>query len=79
VHRKRFFGLMLAFAAAATAIGSAGARPIAVESAPNLSTLRGIQQYLRAHGFDPGRFVVQRGGFNYSGPKCPGARWHCTM
>jgi hypothetical protein len=43
-----------------------------------LSTDRGVAALLNAKGLSGKGFVVQRGQFNYAGPKCPGRKWNCT-
>ena len=50
----------------------------AVSTGVDLSTHRGVQTYLKSHGWDPGQFVIQRGLRNYAGPHCPGVGWSCT-
>ncbi len=44
----------------------------------DVSTRAGANRLLRALGYNPRQFVVQRGARNYAGLKCPGKRWTCT-
>ena len=44
----------------------------------DVSTRAGANRLLRALGYDPRQFVIQRGARNYAGLKCPGKRWTCT-
>jgi hypothetical protein len=43
-----------------------------------LSTDQGVAAFLNAKGLNAKSFVIQRGQFNYAGPKCPGRKWNCT-
>src|SRR6266498_4541630 len=70
--------MLSAAVAAGVLLLSAGAGTGAVGSAPDLTTQRGVTQYLAALGLSPDGFVVQRGARNYAGPSCPGKRWNCT-
>jgi hypothetical protein len=60
----------------ANSVGAA-ARPVGATRA-DLSTDRGVAALLNAKGLSAKGFVVQRGQFNYAGPKCPGRKWNCT-
>jgi len=64
-------------AAAAFLITSAGAGASAIPKV-DLSTNSGVAKYLKSIGVSPKGVVIQRGLRNYAGPRCPGARWHCT-
>jgi len=64
-------------AAAAFLITSAGAGASAIPKV-DLSTNSGVAKYLKSIGVSSKGVVVQRGLRNYAGPRCPGARWHCT-
>ena len=44
----------------------------------DVSTRAGANRLLRALGYDPRQFVIQREARNYAGLKCPGKRWTCT-
>jgi hypothetical protein len=59
-------------------VSHAAAARVALLRNADLSTRAGAVRYLRAIGLDPRHVVIQRGGKNYAGPKCPGRGWHCT-
>ena len=56
----------------------AASRRLALLRTADLSTRAGAWRYLRAVGLDPRHVVIQRGGRNYAGTKCPGTGWTCT-
>jgi len=60
----------------ASSVGAA-ARPVGATRA-DLSTDQGVAAFLNAKGLNAKSFVIQRGQFNYAGPKCPGRKWNCT-
>lgn len=60
----------------ASSVGAA-AHPVGATRA-DLSTDQGVAAFLNAKGLNAKGFVVQRGQFNYAGPKCPGRKWNCT-
>jgi hypothetical protein len=66
----------LAILLLASSVGAA-ARPVGATRA-DFSTDQGVAVYLNAKGLNAKGFVVQRGQFNYAGPKCPGKKWNCT-
>jgi hypothetical protein len=66
----------LAILLLASSVGAA-ARPVGATRA-DLSTDRGVAAYLNAKGLSAKGFLIQRGQFNYAGPKCPGRKWNCT-
>jgi len=66
----------LAILLLASSVGAA-ARPVGATRA-DFSTDQGVAAYLNAKGLSAKGFVVQRGQFNYAGPKCPGKKWNCT-
>lgn len=66
----------LAILLLASSVGAA-ARPVGATRA-DLSTDQGVAAFLNAKGLNAKSFVIQRGQFNYAGPKCPGRKWNCT-
>ncbi|HET6641887.1 MAG TPA: hypothetical protein VFG93_01305 [Gaiellaceae bacterium] len=66
----------LAILLLASSVGAA-ARPVGATRA-DFSTDQGVAAYLNAKGLNAKGFVIQRGQFNYAGPKCPGKKWNCT-
>ena len=60
----------------ASSVGAA-ARPVGATRA-DLSTDQGVAAFLNAKGLNAKGFLIQRGQFNYAGPKCPGRKWNCT-
>lgn len=81
MHRTVMIGLVGALVATVVAIASAGAgtNPTSVGHARlDVSSRAAINHYLRGHGVDPRRVVVQRARRAYAGPNCPGRGWSCT-
>jgi hypothetical protein len=73
----------IAATAALISVASAGtpharSHKVGAGAKVDLSTQHGAYKYLRAHGYNPRHFVIQRGKRNYAGPRCPGKRWSCT-
>jgi hypothetical protein len=66
----------LAILLLASSVGAA-ARPVGATRA-DLSTDQGVAAFLNSKGLNAKSFVIQRGQFNYAGPKCPGRKWNCT-
>jgi hypothetical protein len=66
----------LAMLLLASSVGAA-ARPVGATRA-DLSTDQGVAAFLNGKGLNAKSFVIQRGQFNYAGPKCPGRKWNCT-
>ena len=44
----------------------------------DVSTRAGVIHYLRSIHVNPNGAVIQRGGLNYAGARCPGVRWTCA-
>jgi hypothetical protein len=63
---------------ARSAASTAVARRAALLRHADFSTVAGARAYFRSIGVNPRGVVIQRGGRNYAGPKCPGAGWTCT-
>jgi hypothetical protein len=74
----RLAAFVVAVAAAAMSIGSAGASTATSAPTIDLSTDQAVVSYLTSLGVDPTGVVIQRGALNYAGPSCPGAAWTCT-
>jgi hypothetical protein len=81
VHRTVMIGLVGALMTTVVAIASAGAgtnRTSVTHARLDVSSRAAINHYLRRHGIDPRRVVVQRARRAYAGPNCPGRGWSCT-
>ena len=74
----RLAASVVAVAAAAMSIGSAGASTATSAQTVDLSTDQAVVSYLASLGIDPTGVVIQRGALNYAGPSCPGAAWTCA-
>jgi hypothetical protein len=71
--------LVLSSVAAGASSGlSTRGGPTKASASADVSSLAAIERYLRTQGYNPARFVVQRGARNYAGPNCPSKRWNCT-
>ncbi len=70
-------GALLAAVALASASGAATAKAQKVTRI-DVSTRAAVIHYLRSIHVNPKGAVIQRGGLNYAGARCPGARWTCA-
>src|SRR5437588_8738788 len=78
--RQRALGLSVAIIACLVLVSASGAATTKAQKVTKIdvSTRASVVHYLRSIHVNPKGAVIQRGGLNYAGARCPGVRWTCA-
>jgi hypothetical protein len=78
--RKRALGLAVAIICCFALVSASGAATTKAQKVTKIdvSTRAAVIHYLRSIHVNPKGAVIQRGGLNYAGARCPGGGWTCA-